>query len=153
MVGFVLLEFPIKNIMVCCSKYNFSDFMAAILNFMFYKNPTRMRAPHQPRYHHRGTSQAKSKQKKNLSAKNNVSSHSFTAISGCFCLYLHKYRLYNIFLKTNERIGFLISENIRIDILFMSLAYVVEKLFVNMFIFIYAGGHLGFRQFGHFLDL
>ena len=28
---------PDKNIMVCCSKYNFSYFMAAILNFMFYK--------------------------------------------------------------------------------------------------------------------
>ena len=42
----------------------------------------------------------------------------------------------------NERIGFLIPENIRIDILFMSLAYVVAKLFVNMFIFIYFGGHL-----------
>ena len=28
---------PDKTIMVCCSKYNFSDFMAAILNFMFYK--------------------------------------------------------------------------------------------------------------------
>ena len=26
-----------KNIMVCCSKYYFSDFMAAILNFMFKK--------------------------------------------------------------------------------------------------------------------
>ena len=50
----------------------------------------------------------------------------------------------------NERIGFLISKNIRIDILFMSLAYVVAKLFVNMFIFIYAGGHFEFR---HFLDL
>ena len=24
-------------------------------------------------------------------------SHSFTAISGCVCLYLHKYKLYNIF--------------------------------------------------------
>ena len=35
--------------MVCCSKYNFSDFMAAILNFMFYKKPKRMRAPHLPR--------------------------------------------------------------------------------------------------------
>ena len=57
------------------------------------------------------------------------------------------------FLKTNEKIGFLISENIRIDILFMSLAYVVAKLFVNMFIFIYAGGHLGYRHFEHFLDL
>ena len=57
------------------------------------------------------------------------------------------------FLKTNERIGFLISENIRIDILFMSLAYVVAKLFVNMFIFIYAGGHLGFGLIEHFLDL
>ena len=34
----------------------------------------------------------------------------------------------------------------------MSLAYVVAKLFVNMFIFIYTGGHLGFRHFGHFLD-
>ena len=36
MVGFVLL-YPDENVMVCCSKYNFSDFMAAILNFMFYK--------------------------------------------------------------------------------------------------------------------
>ena len=35
-VGFVLL-YPDKNIMACCSKYNFIDFMAAILNFMFYK--------------------------------------------------------------------------------------------------------------------
>ena len=26
---------PDKNIMVCCSKYNFSDFMTAILNCMF----------------------------------------------------------------------------------------------------------------------
>ena len=57
------------------------------------------------------------------------------------------------FLKTNERIGFLIPENIRIDILFMSLAYVVAKLFVNMFIFIYFGGHLGFRHFRPFPDL
>ena len=55
--------------------------------------------------------------------------------------------------KTNERIGFLIPENIRIDILFMSLAYVVSKLFVNMLIFIYFGGHLGFRHFRRFLDL
>ena len=46
-----------------------------------------------------------------------------------------------------------ILENIRIDILFMSLAYVVAKLFVNMFIFIYFGGHLGFRHFRPFLDL
>ena len=44
MVGFVLL-YPDKNIMVCCSKYNFSDFMAAILNFMFYIKPTRVRVP------------------------------------------------------------------------------------------------------------
>ena len=57
------------------------------------------------------------------------------------------------FLKTNEIIGFLIPENIRIDILFMSLAYVVAKLFVNMFIFIYFGGHLGFRHFRPFLGL
>ena len=35
----------------------------------------------------------------------------------------------------------------------MSLANVVVKLFVDMFIFIYAGGHLGFRDFGHFLGL
>ena len=49
---------PDKNIMVCCSKYNFGDFMAAILNFMFYKKSTRMRAPNPFRYHHRGTSQA-----------------------------------------------------------------------------------------------
>ena len=58
------------------------------------------------------------------------------------------------FLKTNKRIGFLIPENIRIDILFMSLAYVVAKLFVNMSIlFIYFGDHLGFRYFRPFLDL
>ena len=37
MVGFVLL-YPDKNIMVCCSKYNFSDLMAAILIF-FYETP------------------------------------------------------------------------------------------------------------------
>ena len=49
---------PDNNIIVCCSKYNFSDFMAAILNFMFYKKSLRMRAPHPPRYHHRGTNQA-----------------------------------------------------------------------------------------------
>ena len=40
------------------------------------------------------------------------------------------------FLKTNEIIGFLIPESIRIDILFMTLAYVVAKLFVNM-LFLY----------------
>ena len=42
-----------KNIIVCCSKYSFSDFMAAILNFIFYKKSTRMKVPHPPRYHHR----------------------------------------------------------------------------------------------------
>ena len=97
---------------------------------------------------------AKQNQNRKKPFSQDIVSHSFTAISGCFCLYLHKYRLYNIFfLKTNDRIGFLISENIRIDILFMSLAYVVAKLIVNMFIFIYAGGHLGFREFGHFVDI
>ena len=45
-----IIVVPDKNIMVC--------FMAAILNFMFYKKSTRMRAPHPSRYHHRGTSQA-----------------------------------------------------------------------------------------------
>ena len=41
-------------------KYDFSDFMAAILNFMFYKKKTstRIRASHPPIYLHRGTSQA-----------------------------------------------------------------------------------------------
>ena len=43
---------PDKNIMVCCSKYNFSDFMAAILHFMLHKKSTWMRAAHPPRYHH-----------------------------------------------------------------------------------------------------
>ena len=38
----------------------------------------------------------------------------------------------------------------RIDILFMSLAYVVAKLFAKMFTFIYVGGYLGFRHFGPF---
>ena len=32
----------------------------------------------------------------------------------------------------------------------MSLAYVVGKLLAKMFIFKYAGGHLGFRHFGPF---
>ena len=32
----------------------------------------------------------------------------------------------------------------------MSLAYVVAKLFAKIFIFIYVGGHLGFRPFGPF---
>ena len=53
-----------KNIMVCCSKYNFSDCMAAILPFMFYKKNTKMRAPYPPRYYLEETSQALSKQKK-----------------------------------------------------------------------------------------
>ena len=57
------------------------------------------------------------------------------------------------FLKQMKKIGFLTPENIRIYILFMSLASVVAKLFVNMFIFIYFGGHLGFRHFRPFLDL
>ena len=54
-----------------------------------------------------------------------------------FLFYIPMQHLQYFFLKTNERIGFLISENIRIDILFMSLAYVVAKLFVNM-VFLYA---------------
>ena len=50
---------PYKNIMVCCLlNNNFSDFMAAILNFMFYKKSTRMRTPRQPKNHPWGTSQA-----------------------------------------------------------------------------------------------
>ena len=32
----------------------------------------------------------------------------------------------------------------------MSLAYVVANLFAKMLIFIYVGGHLGFRHFGLF---
>ena len=47
----------------------------------------------------------------------------------------------------------LIPEYMRIDILVVSLSYVVAQLFVNMFIFIYAGGHLGFHHFGHFPNL
>ena len=39
-------------------KYNFSDFMAGILIFMFYKTSTGMGAPHLTRYHHRETNQA-----------------------------------------------------------------------------------------------
>ena len=72
-------------------KFDFSDFMAAILNFMFYKKTsTRVRAPHprEPAKHDQN-------RKKTIS-QNNVS-RSFTAISACFCSYLHKYRLYNIF--------------------------------------------------------
>ena len=49
---------PDKNIMFCCPKYNFGDFMAAILNFMFYKKSTRMRASHPSRFYHKGASQA-----------------------------------------------------------------------------------------------
>ena len=48
---------------------------------------------------------------------------------------------------------FHIPENITIDILFISLAYVAAKLFAKMFIFIYVGGHLGFAILDHFLDL
>ena len=32
----------------------------------------------------------------------------------------------------------------------MSLAYVVAKLLAKMLIFIYVGGHLGYRHFGQF---
>ena len=35
----------------------------------------------------------------------------------------------------------------------MSLAYVAANLFMNVFIFIEAGGHLGFFHFRHFFDL
>ena len=58
--------------------------------------------------------------------------------------------LKKIKLKTNDIICFLIPENIRIDELFMSLAYVAAKLFAKMFIFIYVGGHRGFRHFEPF---
>ena len=106
-----------------------------------------MRAPHPPRYQH-----GEIKTEKKLSAKTML-----VEVSLRYQV-VFAYSWINIdftifFPKTNERIGFLISENIRIDILFMSLTYVVGKLFVNMFSFIYAGGHLGFRNFGHFLDL
>ena len=69
--------------------------------------------------------------------------------------YIGMHRDFTIFfsLKKKTSIGFLIPKNIIIDILFMSLWYVVAKLFVNMFVSMYAGGHLGFRHFGHFLDL
>ena len=49
MVGFVLLQFLIKYY----GKYNFSDFIAAILNYVFYKTSTSIRASHPPRYCHR----------------------------------------------------------------------------------------------------
>ena len=67
--GRICLMSSDKNIMVCCSKYNLSDFMAAILNFMFSKKPTKKKVPHPPRYHHRGTSQSIIKTEKNLSDK------------------------------------------------------------------------------------
>ena len=125
---------PDKNIMVCCSKYNFIDFMAAILNFMFYKTSTRIRAPHPPRYHRRGQPSIMKTEKK-LSAKTMLAAVSlrYPVVLVHICINID-FKIF--FLKTNERIGFLIPENIRIDILFMSLAYVVAKLFVNMFIFI-----------------
>ena len=96
--GFVLL-YPDKNIKVCCAKYNFSSyhFMEAILNFMFYKKPTRMRAPHPPDI--TMGEPAKHKQNKKITISQNILSRSFTAISGSFCLYLHYYRLYNLFSK------------------------------------------------------
>ena len=104
--------------------------MAAILNCMFYKKP------------HKGESSK-------LSAKTMLVTVSlrYPLVIAYICINIC------FFLKTNERIGFLISESISIDILFMSVAYVVAKLFVNKFIFIYAGGHLGFRHCGHFLAL
>ena len=106
---------PDKNNLVCCSKYNFGDFMAAILNFMFYKKSTRMRAPNPSRYHHRGISQAQSKQKK-ISAKTLLTTVSlrYPVVFAYICINVD---LQYCFIKTNEIIGFLIPENIRIDIL------------------------------------
>ena len=95
--------------------------MAAILNFMFYKTSTRMRAPHPPRYHHRGTSQAKtSRAKKKLLAKTMLAAVSlqYPAVFAHICINID-FTIF-FFLKTNERIGFLIPENIRIDIYFSS---------------------------------
>ena len=58
---------PDKKILWFVAQNITSVIMAAILNYMFYKRPTRVRAPPPPRYHHRGTSQAKSKQKSTIS--------------------------------------------------------------------------------------
>ena len=57
------------------------------------------------------------------------------------------------FLKTNDRICFLIPENISIDILFMSLAYVVANLSAKMFILYTLAAILDFAILDHFLDL
>ena len=117
MVGFVLL-YPDKNIMVCCSKYIFSDFMAAILNFMFFKKKTIMRAPHPPRYHHREP--AKYNQNRNkLSFKTMLVAVSlrYPVVFAYICINIDV----TIFFSKNK-FCFLIPENIRIDILCMSLA-------------------------------
>ena len=47
---------------------NFSDLLAAILNFIFYNNFSRARAPHPPRYHYRGAI-AKHNRKREKSVK------------------------------------------------------------------------------------
>ena len=57
------------------------------------------------------------------------------------------------FKKTSDIICFLIPENIRIDILFMSLAYVVAKLFAIFFILYTLAAILDFAILDHFLEL
>ena len=60
----------------------------------------------------------------------------------------------SFFSKTNARIGFLIPENIRIEIIIICIPLVCScKIFENILFFIYAGGHLGFRHFWHFPKL
>ena len=91
--------------MVCCSKYNFSDFIAAILNFMFYKKTHKDKSSTYALISPYGEP-AKHNQNRKQISQNNVS-RSFTALSGCFCLYLHEYRFYNIFfLKRMKEMAF-----------------------------------------------
>ena len=69
--------------------------MVAFLNFMFYKKTQGWELHTRPDITLGEPAKHNQNRKKPIS-QNNVS-RSFTAISGCFCLYLHKYRLYNIF--------------------------------------------------------
>ena len=115
--------------MVCCSKYNFRDH-GSHFEFISCFTPA----------------------KHNQNRKKNYQPKQYKSQFHCDIRLFFAYIFINIdftifFLKTNDRICFLMPENIRIDILFMSLAYVVAKL-AKMFIFIYVGGHLEFRHFG-----
>ena len=95
--------------MVCCIKYNFSDFMAAILNFMFYK-----KTPQGWELHIRpditiGEPAKHNQNRKKLSAKTMLVTVSlrYPVVFAYICINID-FTIF--FLKTNETIGFLVSK-------------------------------------------